>query len=60
MCKLYPYSVIQFSGGDILLKIMPQRRDNAGTVCDSGMGMLFLTPFFLGVGGGGVDKFSDA
>ena len=26
---------------------MPQRRDNAGAVCDSGMGMLFLNPQFL-------------
>ena len=34
------------------LKKMPQRRDNAGAVCDSIMGMLFLTPFFLERGGG--------
>ena len=26
---------------------MPQRRDNAGAVCDSGMGMLFLNRQFL-------------
>ena len=26
---------------------MPQRRDNAGAVCDSGMGMLFLNGQFL-------------
>ena len=26
---------------------MPQRRDNAGAVCDSGMGVLFLTPIFV-------------
>ena len=34
---------------------MPQRQDNAGAVCDSGMGMLFLTPFFrIFFGGGGA------
>ena len=26
---------------------MPQRRDNAGAVCDSGMGMMFLNRQFL-------------
>ena len=26
---------------------MPQRRDNAGAVCDSGMGMLFLDRQFF-------------
>ena len=26
---------------------MPQRRDNAGAVCNSGMGMLFLCIYFL-------------
>ena len=28
-------------------KKMPQRRDNAGAVCDSGIGMLFLNRQFL-------------
>ena len=28
-------------------KKMPQRRDNAGAVCDSGIGMLFLNCQFL-------------
>ena len=38
------------------LEKMPQRRDNAGAVCDSGVGMLFLTPFFRIFSGGGWQK----
>ena len=41
---------------------MPQRRDNAGAVCNSGMGMLFLCIYFFYIISlrGGVEFFFDA
>ena len=40
--------LIQCNGiGSVLVQKMPQRRDNAGAVCDSGMGMLFLNQQLL-------------
>ena len=44
-CSIRAYAYTGYTQ-DVFTNKMPQRRDNAGAVCNSGMGMLFLCIYF--------------